>query len=423
MQSLPKVIKKDKVIIAALFKGKPCQEHQNQINELEQLVVTLGGEVIDVVTQYKNTIDPKFFLGKGKLDTIYRYAKEKKCNYVVINNDITASHIKNIQAFFKEEVFVKDRVGVILDIFKKHARTRESKTQVKLAQLEYHLPRLTRQWTHLERQMGGIGTRGGPGETQIEVDRRLIREQIIKLKKELLLISKRREVQKKNRKNIFRVSLVGYTNAGKSTIMKKMTNKDIYIKDELFATLETKTKKILIDKNNKFILSDTVGFIRSLPDNLIASFRSTLGELEDSDLLLKIVDASSDEYANHLASIDEVLHHLNISKKLAVIIFNKIDKLNDANRINKLKKIYPQAIFISAANNLNIPSIFKKIKSLINKGKILEIIKINYNNYNQISKIYKHLEVKERIDKADYVQLKVYGKEEVIKSLINKIKE
>ena len=417
------MIKKDKVIIAALFKGKPCEEHQNQINELEQLVVTLGGEVIDVVTQYKNIIDPKFFLGKGKLDTIYRYAREKKCNYVVINNDITASHIKNIQAFFKDKLFVKDRIGIILDIFKKHARTRESKTQVKLAQLEYHLPRLTRQWTHLERQMGGIGTRGGPGETQIEVDRRLIREQIIKLKKELLLISKRRKVQKKNRKNLFKVSLIGYTNAGKSTIMKKMTNKDIYIKDELFATLETKTKKVSIDKNNKFILSDTVGFIRSLPDNLIASFRSTLGELEDSDLLLKIVDASSNEYANHLASIDEVLHHLNISKKLAIIIFNKIDKLNDVNRINKLKKIYPQAIFVSAANNLNIPSIFKKIKSFINKEKISEIIKINYNNYNQISEIYKHLEVKKRTDKADYVKLKVYGKEEVIKSLINKIKE
>ena len=171
---------------------------------------------------------------------------------------------------------VIDRTGLILDIFEKHAKTKEAKVQIKLARLQYLLPRLTRQWTHLERQMGGVGTRGGPGETQIEIDRRLIRNQIIKLKKELAKISNTRIVQKKNRSNAFKVSLIGYTNAGKSTIMEKISKKNTYIKDELFATLDTNTRRISIDKNKSFILSDTVGFIRNLPDNLIASFRSFL---------------------------------------------------------------------------------------------------------------------------------------------------
>ena len=285
-------IKKDKVIIIALFIDSPCANHNYQINELEQLVNTLGGVVIDKMIQYRKNIDPKFYIGKGKLQSILKYALEVGCKYVVINNDISPGQIKNIQSFFKDKIFIKDRTGIILDIFEKHARTREAKTQVKLAQLEYLLPRLTRQWTHLERQMGGIGTRGGPGETQIEIDRRLIRDQIIKLKKELIKISNNRKVQKKNRKNIYKVSLVGYTNAGKSTFMQKISQKKTYIKDELFATLDTKTKKVYIDKNRYFILSDTVGFIRNLPDNLIASFRSTLGELIDSDLLLKIIDIS-----------------------------------------------------------------------------------------------------------------------------------
>ena len=276
-QELNKNFNKDHVIIIALFIGSPTLEHDYEIEELERLVNTLGGTVVDKIVQYRKNIDPKFYIGKGKLNDIFKYAIDKKCQYVVINNDISPGQIKNIQSYFGDKILIKDRVGIILDIFNKHARTKEAKTQIKLAQMEYFLPRLTRQWTHLERQMGGVGTRGGPGETQIEIDRRLIRNQIIKLKKELVKISNNRKVQKKNRNDIFKVSLIGYTNAGKSTIMKKISQKDTYIKDELFATLDTNTRRINIEKNKSFILSDTVGFIRNLPDNLIASFRSTLG--------------------------------------------------------------------------------------------------------------------------------------------------
>ena len=350
MQNLQNQIKQDKVIIASLFTNSPSIEDEYQIDELERLINTLGGIVLDRVIQYRKTIDSKFYIGKGKLKVLYEYALEKGCDYIVINNDISPSHIKNIQKYFKNKVFIKDRVGIILDIFDKHAKTKEAKTQIKLAQLQYMLPRLTRQWTHLERQMGGIGTRGGPGETQIEIDRRLIRNQIIKLKKELVKILRTRETQKNNRKNIFKVSLVGYTNAGKSTIMQKISNKNVYIKDELFATLDTNTKKISIDKSNHFLLSDTVGFIRNLPDNLIASFRSTLSEIIDSNLLLKIIDVSSPEYSNHLISIDNVLKYLNINEKKYLIIFNKVDLVDNKNLIKNLKVMYPDSIFVSGFN-------------------------------------------------------------------------
>ena len=415
-------IKKDRVIIASLFQNSPSIEDEYQIDELERLVNTLGGIVVDRIIQYRKNIDPKFYIGKGKLKMLYEYALENKCNYIVINNDISPSHIKNIQKYFKDKVFIKDRVGIILDIFDKHAKTKEAKTQVKLAQLEYMLPRLTRQWTHLERQMGGIGTRGGPGETQIEIDRRLIRNQIIKLKKELAKILKTRETQKSNRKYIYKVSLVGYTNAGKSTIMQKISNKNIYIKDELFATLDTHTNKVTIDKSNHFLLSDTVGFIRNLPDNLIASFRSTLNEIIDSNLLLKIIDVSSPEYLNHLISIDNVLKYLNISEKKYLIIFNKID-LIDTNTIKNLKKTYPDSIFVSGFKKININLILKRVKSFMNENNVSVKLDIPYKKTYLLNKIYNYFEILNRQDNESNINIYIKGNKNKIDKIIKEIKK
>ena len=423
MRNLQKESKKDKVIIASLFTNSPSIDDEYQINELERLINTLGGVVIDTVIQYRKTIDPKFYIGKGKLKSIYDYALEKKCNYIVINNDISPSHIKNIQSYFKDKVFIKDRVGIILDIFDKHARTREAKTQIKLAQLEYQLPRLTRQWTHLERQMGGIGTRGGPGETQIEIDRRLIRNQIIKLKKELAKISKTREIQKNSRRDIFKVSLVGYTNAGKSTIMEKISNKNMYIKDELFATLDTNTKKINIDKSNQFLLSDTVGFIRNLPDNLIASFRSTLSEIIDSNILLKVVDISSPEYSNHLISIDNVLKYLDIIEKKYLIIFNKTDLVKNKSLIQNLKKIYPNSIFVSGYKEINLHLILDKIKSIMNEGNVSEILNIPYDKTYILDQVYNYFQILKREDNEDNIKLYIFGNKQRIAKIITQIKK
>ena len=418
-----KVFKKDNVIIVGLFVGSPSLENQYQINELERLVNTLGGRVIDKVIQYRKKIDSKFYIGKGKLKTIYDYAIEQKCNYVVINNDISPSQIKNIQSYFKDKIMIKDRTGIILDIFNKHAKTKESKTQIKLAQLEYLLPRLTRQWTHLERQMGGVGTRGGPGETQIEIDRRLVRNQILKLKKELIKISNNRLIQKKNRDTIFKVSLVGYTNAGKSTIMRVVSNRTTYIKDELFATLDTSTRRIEIDKNSAFILSDTVGFIRNLPDNLIASFRSTLGEISDSNLLLKIIDVSSVEFEMHLESIDSVLNYLNISDKNYLIVFNKIDQIKDNYLIKRLTKTYPGCLFVSAHENMNIDLLIQAIKDKINKNNIQEKICVSYQQGKLINQIYNQCEILKKDEKETHIEFEVSAKDSIIFNLLEQIKK
>ena len=415
------LIKAHKVIIVSLFKDSNKLNAEKHLNELERLVNTLGGSVIQRVVQYKKSIDAKYYIGKGKLKQLYNFCSEVKCDYIVFNNDISPSHMKNIQAFFDKKVLIKDRVGVILDIFAKHARTKESKTQIKLAKLEYLLPRLTRQWTHLERQMGGTGTRGGPGETQIEIDRRLIRNQIIKLKKDLNKISKIRNTQKSNRKNIYKVSLVGYTNAGKSTIMQSLSSKKTYIKDELFATLDTSTKKITIDKSNNFLISDTVGFIRNLPDNLIASFRSTLSEIIDCNLLLKVIDASSDEYLNHISSIDTVLEYLDILSKDYIIVFNKIDLIKNNNILINLKKKYPNAVFVQSTKRDNMKFILDEVKKMMNHNFVLETIKLPYEKYFLIDEIYKKFEVISREENKNNVILKLSGERKNLNNLINLI--
>ena len=413
----------EKALLVGVFTNTLIKDQQNQMDELEGLVTTLGAKVIDKVIQYRKKIDVKYFIGKGKLKSIYESALENKCKYVIINNDISPSHIKNIQKFFKKDLIVMDRAGVILDIFNKHAKTKEAKTQIKLAQLEYFLPRLTRQWTHLERQMGGVGTRGGPGETQIEIDRRLIRNQIIKLKKDLNKITTSRTTQNKSRKNIFKVSLVGYTNAGKSSLMNSIALSDNYVKDELFATLDTSTKKINISNKTSFLLSDTVGFIRNLPDNLVASFRSTLGEIIDSDLILKVVDISSDELEVHIETINSVLNHLKISDQDFLIIFNKIDKLSDSEIIKRLKLVYPEAIFVSANDKINIDKIINSINSKMKKNNTTTEISVSYENGKLINEIYNNSNVLKKIDENGQIKFLIEGNKSSIDKILSKIKK
>ena len=295
-------------LVGVILKGSSRVQIEEQLEELKFLADTAGADIIGKFTQNRSRPDPATFIGKGKAETIINQASELDCNLIIFNDDISPTQIKNLQKIAGETTKVIDRTGLILDIFTKHAKTKEAKTQVQLAQLEYFLPRLTRIWTHLERQMGGIGTRAGAGETQIEIDRRLIRNQIAKLKRELTAIEKQRKVQNHRRVNAFRIALVGYTNAGKSTLMNALTDADVLVQDQLFATLDTTTRKLEnIEVGIPVLLSDTVGFIRNLPHNLIASFRSTLGEIRDVDLLLKVFDASSDDIHKHIDTVEEVL--------------------------------------------------------------------------------------------------------------------
>jgi len=392
------------------------------MEELANLADTAGAEIFGEITQRRAKADSAFFLGKGKAESVVNQAKKSNCSIILFNDELSPTHVKNLQKLAGDEIKILDRTGIILDIFSQHVQTSESRKQVEVARLEYMLPRLTRQWTHLERQMGGIGMRGGPGETQIEIDRRLIRNQISKLKKELEKIFLQRSTQNQNRKSAYKVALVGYTNAGKSTLLKALTGENVYIKDQLFATLDTTTRRLDLAKELPVLLSDTVGFIHKLPHNLVASFRSTLTEVNDADLLLKVIDCSSPYFEHHLETISEVM--LNITKRQIdyVLVFNKIDNLNDMTQLNKLKTNYPDAVFISAEKKLRIQSLLDEIIIKATSDNIETDILIPYNKSSLLDQIYGQLNVIDRKEGEEGFEFKVSGKSDRINKMINQLK-
>ena len=409
------------IIVAIDFKGEEEKILDEELDELTLLLDTAGANVIDRIVQKRNNIDPSTFIGSGKISSVVNNAKELKATIIVFNNELSPAQLKNIQKIAGDKIKIIDRTGLILDIFEKHAKTKEAKVQIKLARLTYLLPRLTRQWTHLERQMGGVGTRGGPGETQIEIDRRLIRTQISSLKKELKNIQKQRATQHKSRDGIYKVSLIGYTNSGKSTIMRSVSNSDIYVQDQLFATLDTTTRKIKNKQDYDFLLSDTVGFIRNLPHDLIASFRSTLMEIEESDLILKIIDSSSVDIDLHLSTIEEVLDTLSIPSKLELIVFNKIDLIS-LDRLNQIKNAYPDSLFISARQELKINELLNGIQNKLSQLNEIIELKIPYNKLSIVDFVYQTSRVLRRIDEYDGVVLEIESCPANIKKIKSKIK-
>ena len=314
-----------------------------------------------------------------------------------------------------------DRSGLILDIFRKHARTKEATTQVDLAYLEYLLPRLTRQWTHLERQMGGIGTRAGMGETQIEVDRRLIRTRITRLKRDLKKIEKERDTQSTRRQSEFRVSLVGYTNAGKSTLFKAITGAEVYIKDQLFATLDTTIRKLDLDSSHEILLSDTVGFIRKLPHNLVASFKSTLKEVLEADLILVVLDISSPQIKDHVNTIADVLKEMGANEIPIIQVLNKVDLISDGKMIEKLQRSFPEAVTISAQNHLKLSDIKQRIIQMMESNYKTVDLQFSYNDGRIISQVQKGVEVLEREYEEDSVRLKIRGSQSRISKIMTLI--
>ncbi|MEL1223738.1 MAG: GTPase HflX, partial [Candidatus Neomarinimicrobiota bacterium] len=269
----------------------------------------------------------------------------------------------------------------------KHARTKEATTQVDLAYLEYLLPRLTRQWTHLERQMGGIGTRAGMGETQIEVDRRLVRGRITRLKKDLIRIEKERHTQSMRRDSEYRVALVGYTNAGKSTLFKALTGTDVYIQDQLFATLDTTIRKLSLDSSHTILLSDTVGFIRKLPHNLVASFKSTLKEVLEADLILMVLDISSPQISDHITTIFDVLKEMSANKIPIVKVLNKVDLISNGKLIQKLQQSFPDSVTISAKNHLRLSDLKQKIMTMMESNYETVDLKFTYDDGKTIAQV------------------------------------
>ncbi|MFL3008909.1 MAG: GTPase HflX [Candidatus Neomarinimicrobiota bacterium] len=402
-------------VIQNQIKENLIKEH---LDELELLAETAGAKVIGRVTQKISKINPATFLGKGKATQLITKAKELKAKIIIFDQELTPAQIKNYHKL-TEKIKVIDRSGLILDIFKRHAKTKEATTQVQLAYLQYLLPRLTRQWTHLERQMGGIGTRAGMGETQIEVDRRIVRTKISKLKKELIHIENERKTQGIKRNKEYKVSLVGYTNAGKSTLFKSLTGADVYIKNQLFATLDTTIRKLNLDSSHRILLSDTVGFIRKLPHNLVASFKSTLKEVLEADLILIVLDINSTQILDHTKTIEEVLEKLGAENIKKIFVLNKFDLIKDKSKVKKLKRMFPESVIISAKEHLMISELKSQIFNIMDKDYETINIEIPYESGAKIAYAQKDVTVLKRDYKDDVIQLKIRGNKNRLNQIIS----
>lgn len=345
---------------------------KDYLNELSFLTETAGGVVSKTFIQKVDSPNPKTFIGSGKIIEIQSYCKNNNIGSVIFDDELSPTQQLNLEKILKAKII--DRTGLILDIFAQRATTSYAKNQVELAQYQYLMPRLKGLWTHLERQKGGIGMRG-PGETEIETDRRIVRDRISLLKKKLSNIDKQMSVQRGNRGSLVRVALVGYTNVGKSTLMNLITKSDVFAENKLFATLDTTVRKMVI-RNLPFLVTDTVGFIRKLPTQLIESFKSTLNEITESDLLIHIVDISHPNYEEHIDSVNEILGQIDSSDKPLILVYNKIDSIDDHSFIELNKS--DEKEYISAQKKININQLKEKIFKHVRK---IHVKRFPYNKF------------------------------------------
>ena len=363
----------EKAILVGIINSVQSETIVNDyLNELSFLTETAGGYVSKRFIQRVDKPNPKTFIGSGKIIEIQNYCIKNNIGSVIFDDELSPTQQLNLEKILRSKII--DRTGLILDIFAQRAKTSYAKNQVELAQYQYLMPRLKGLWTHLERQKGGIGMRG-PGETEIETDRRIVRDKISLLKKKLLNIDKQMSVQRGNRGSLVRVALVGYTNVGKSTLMNLITKSDVFAENKLFATLDTTVRKMVIG-NLPFLLTDTVGFIRKLPTQLVESFKSTLNEITESDLLLHIVDISHPNYEEHIDSVNEILGQIDSIDKPSILVYNKTDKLEDHSFIksNKLNS----RVYISAEKKINIKDLKDKIYKYVRK---IHVKRFPYNNF------------------------------------------
>jgi GTP-binding protein HflX len=382
------------VLIGLITQYQNEEKAREYLDELEFLAYTAGGEVLRRFTQKLDMPNPKTFIGTGKMEEVRLYIEEHDVGTAIFDDELSPAQQKNIERILKCKII--DRTNLILDIFAQRATTSYARTQVELAQYEYLLPRLAGMWTHLERQRGGIGMRG-PGETEIETDRRIVRDRIALLKKKLAKIDRQMEVQRGNRGSLVRVALVGYTNVGKSTLMNVISKSEVFAENKLFATLDTTVRKVVIG-NLPFLLTDTVGFIRKLPTQLVESFKSTLDEVREADLLLHVVDISHGSFEDHIASVNKILDEIDSADKPTIMVFNKIDaydpevieeddlvteKTKAHYSIAEWKQTYmnrenADAIFISALNKENMEEFRKLVYERVRE---IHITRFPYNNF------------------------------------------
>ncbi|WP_350293470.1 GTPase HflX [uncultured Croceitalea sp.] len=382
------------VLIGIINKSQNEEKVTEYLDELEFLTYTAGGEVTKRFVQRMEIPNPKTLIGSGKMEEVESYVKKNDIGSVIFDDELSPAQQRNIEKLLRCKII--DRTSLILDIFAQRAQTSYARTQVELAQYQYLLPRLTGLWTHLERQKGGIGMRG-PGETEIETDRRIVRDRISLLKKKLLKIDRQMETQRGNRGSLVRVALIGYTNVGKSTLMNVISKSDVFAENKLFATLDTTVRKVVLG-NLPFLLSDTVGFIRKLPTQLVESFKSTLDEVREADLLLHVVDISHPNFEEHIASVNQILDEIKSADKKTIMVFNKIDQyspdvIDDDDLVTEktsvhftleewkktwYNKIGNRALFISALNKENLDEFRKRV---YNEVRDIHVTRFPYNNF------------------------------------------
>lgn len=382
------------ILVGIITKEQDEEKSKEYLDELEFLTYTAGGEVIKRFTQKMEKPDPKTFIGSGKMEEVRQFIDDNDIGTAIFDDELSAAQERNISKILNVKVL--DRTNLILDIFAQRAQTSYARTQVELAQCEYLLPRLRGMWTHLERQKGGIGMRG-PGETEIETDRRIVRDKISLLKERIKTIDKQMAVQRGNRGKMVRVALVGYTNVGKSTLMNVISKSEVFAENKLFATLDTTVRKVVI-QNLPFLLSDTVGFIRKLPTQLIESFKSTLDEVREADLLLHVVDISHPNFEEHIESVNKILGEIGSSDKPTIMVFNKIDAYKpvpfdeddlETEREEKhytleewkktwMNKIGNNALFISALNKKNLEDFKKRVYGEVRE---IHVTRFPYNHF------------------------------------------
>ncbi|MBC7188097.1 MAG: GTPase HflX [Calditrichaeota bacterium] len=385
------------------------------LDELALLADTAGAEVVGRVLQERSEIDPAYFIGRGKVSELRALVKQEQANLILFDDDLSPAQVRNLERDCGARVV--DRSGLILDIFARRARTREAKTQVELAQLEYLLPRLTRQWTHLSRQEGGIGLRG-PGETQLEIDRRQIRRRINFLRQELEKIHRQRAIRRKHREELFQVALVGYTNVGKSTILNALTRADVLVEDRLFATLDPTVRIMDSDGRRTVVLIDTVGFIRKLPHHLVASFMSTLQESMAADLLVHVVDVSHPQFAVQMDTVREVLRSLNALDRPILTVFNKVDRLTNTGLLPGLLEAHRPSIAVSATRGIFMDRLREEILRFAEQRLIEFEMQVPAKDSRLVAKLYALADVLE----ADYQDGQVLVKARATRARLERIR-
>ncbi len=392
------------VLVGVSTRSLTRESTVESLDELALLADTAGAEVFARITQDRDRYDASTFIGKGKVEELRVLVTENAIPLVIFDDDLSPAQVRNLER--ELECKVLDRSGLILDIFASRAKTNEAKTQVELAQLQYLLPRLTRMWTHLSKQFGGVGTKG-PGETQIETDRRIIRSRIIHLKEKIDRIGQQRVIQRKGRTKHIRAALVGYTNVGKSTLLNLLSGSDVFVENRLFATLDPTTRLVPLPPNTEILMTDTVGFIRKLPHHLVASFKSTLEEITEADIILHLSDISSKTFQDQITVVTDTLADLGVVDKPTLMVFNKIDLLTDRSMIAALSERFPHSVFISAKRGINILGLKDEVTKLLQQEFVDKTFSISQGDQKLISYLHTVGEVFDKDYSEDAVKLSI----------------